>query len=61
VDYSVRALTFLSINAYVGAHYGDVGELRFGLDVPPIAGLTEDAISVKPPLVDVGIGAQISF
>ncbi|MDP2307376.1 MAG: hypothetical protein Q8P18_15225 [Pseudomonadota bacterium] len=61
LDYSVRALTFLSINAYVAGHYGNVGELRFGLDVPPILGLTEDPISVKPPVVDVGIGAMINF
>ncbi len=61
VDYSVRALTFLSINAYVAGHYGQIGELRFGLEVPPILGVTEEAITVKPPLVDVGVGAQITF
>jgi hypothetical protein len=61
LDYSVRALTFLSINAYVAGHYGEVGELRFGLDVPPILGVTEDAISVKPPVMDVGIGVMINF
>ncbi|MDP2315790.1 MAG: hypothetical protein Q8P41_23030 [Pseudomonadota bacterium] len=61
VDYSVRALTFLSINAYAAGHYGNVGELRFGLDVPPILGVTEEPTVVKPPLLDVGLGAQITF
>lgn len=61
VDYSVRALTFLSINAYVGAHYGNVGELRLGLEAPPVLGFTEEATVISPPLVDVGLGAQIVF
>ena len=61
VDWSVRALTFLSLNAYAAAHYGQEGELRFGIDVPPITGVLEEGITVEPPLVDVGVGAQITF
>lgn len=61
LDYSVRALTFLSVNAYVAGHYGQIGELRLGLEVPPLIGVTEEAITLKPPLVDVGVGAQIAF
>ncbi len=61
LDYSVRALTFLSLNAYAAAHYGEYGELRFALDIPPLLGATEEATEVKAPLVDVGLGAQITF
>ncbi|MFN7145222.1 MAG: hypothetical protein ACK4YP_15720, partial [Myxococcota bacterium] len=61
LDYSVRALTFLSINAYAAASYGEYGELRFALEIPPILGATEEAVEVEAPVVDVGIGAQIVF
>jgi hypothetical protein len=61
VDYSVRALTFLSLNAYVGVHYGDIGEFRFALDVPPITGVLDDGLTVEAPLLDLGVGAQITF
>jgi hypothetical protein len=61
VDYAVRALTFLNVNAFVAGHYGELGELRLGLEVPPITGLTETRTTIAAPTVDLGIGAQILF
>jgi hypothetical protein len=61
VDWSVRALTFLSINAYASTSYGEYGELRLALDVPPLLGVTEEGTTLHAPLVDVGVGAQITF
>ena len=57
----MRALTFLNVNAYVAGHYGEIGELRLGLDVPPISGITDTATSIAAPTVDLGVGAQILF
>jgi len=61
LDYSVRALTFLSLTAYASANYGEYGELRFELDVPPILGVTEEGTKVPATRSTVGVGAQITF
>lgn len=63
LDASVTALTWLSLNAYVAPHFGQVGELRYRLQMDPVPGVEglEDGIDVPAPVVDVGLGARVRF
>lgn len=58
-DHRATVLTHLSVNSYVAVHVGE-GELRFGLEVPPLPGL-EDGLVVTAPVLDLGIGAALAF
>ncbi|HWV39753.1 MAG TPA: hypothetical protein VN033_14885 [Vulgatibacter sp.] len=74
-DYRVRLLTFLDVNAFVAWHFGSRGEMHFGLDLPKVdltggappgvpPAMVEalaEGVSIAPPLVDVGVGAQLRF
>jgi len=74
-DYRVRLLTFLDVNAFVAWHFGSRGEMHFGLDLPKVdfpdgappgvppalVKALEDGVNLAPPLVDVGVGAQLRF
>ena len=59
-DWRWTALSYLNLNAFAQGHVGQTGELRFGLDIPPMPGL-EDGLVVERPVLDVGLGAQVSF
>ncbi|MCK6506630.1 hypothetical protein L6R53_25200, partial [Myxococcota bacterium] len=63
LDASVTALTWLSLNAYVAPHFGKVGELRYRLQLDPLAGVEglEEGIDVPAPVVDLGLGARVRF
>ena len=39
LDYRHLLLTHLRLNAYVSAHPGELGEFRYGVDVPAIPGI----------------------
>ena len=62
-DIRVRALTYLDVNAYATTHLGEEGELRFGLEVPPVPGVEglEEGIDLAPQLFDVGVGLTLSM
>jgi hypothetical protein len=60
VDTRVLVLTYINVNAYAAIHFGEPGEFRFGLDIPPMPGL-EEGLVVPPSLVDAGIAATVSF
>lgn len=63
LDFSTLFLTFLTLNLWVATHYGNVGELRLGLDIPPLAGVpgVEDGLRSSPPFVDVGAALTLPF
>jgi len=64
LDWRATVLTRLSVNTYVAGHFGEPGgEFRFALDIPPVKGVEglEDGISVPAPIVDVGLGLQLTF
>ncbi|MBN1335484.1 MAG: hypothetical protein JXB39_05940 [Deltaproteobacteria bacterium] len=61
VDWSAFVVTELSVNAYAQVHYGAFGEFRYALEVPPIAGVLPEGLSVSSPLVDAGFGMAVRF
>lgn len=64
LDWNAVVLTHLRVNAFAGYHYGtDEGELRFGLDIPPVPtqpGL-EEGLHLEPMWIDLGVGATLNF
>lgn len=61
LDARWTVLTQLSVNLYGAYHFGEVGELRYGLDVPSIPGVLDDGLHIDPPTFDVGVGANVEF
>ncbi|MFC1610574.1 hypothetical protein ACFL6C_06425 [Myxococcota bacterium] len=61
-DWQVRVLTHLDVNVYAIYHFGENGELNYGLSVPafPVAGL-EDGIEVRQPIIDVGVALRVAI
>lgn len=62
LDYQVRLLRYLSANAYGMVHAGSEGELRFGLELPPlpVEGL-ENGLTIVPPRFQVGGGLRVDL
>ncbi|MDF1561844.1 MAG: hypothetical protein P1V51_02300 [Deltaproteobacteria bacterium] len=62
LDFSVQLVTYLRLNAYFSQHLGQEGELRFGMEVPPlpVEGL-EQGFRVVPPLLDLGVGLTLTL
>lgn len=63
VDFSTLVLTFLTLNLWATVHYGNEGEFRLGLDLPPTPALpgAEEGVRVAPPLIDVGGAMTLDF
>ncbi len=62
LDWQVRVLTYVTFNAYGAYHFGEPGELRFGLDIPPGAlPQLAEGLSLVPPLFDVGVAVRVSM
>ncbi len=60
LDYSDEFFNTLKVRAFVSAFLGRRGELRLGFTIPPQPGL-ENGTDIKPPIVETGIAAIISF
>ena len=54
-------LTFASLTAWANHHWGNTGELRFGMTIPPVPGIPElkDGITVDPPLFEAGVAVSV--
>jgi hypothetical protein len=64
LDFTVRVLQFLNLEAYTAAHYGHRGgEFRFSVDLPSyqIGDQTIPPIFVPAPTFEFGVGARISI
>ena len=65
LDAFIRVLSYLSVEAYGSAHYGERGgEFRFALDVPALnlgPGLSSAAIHVPAPMFEIGAGLRVSL
>ena len=63
VDLSTLVLTFVTVNVWAAAHYGSIGELHLGIDLPPTPGVPglEEGVSVPPPVLDLGGALTVSF
>ncbi len=66
IDYAVVVLTYLRIEAYVGAHWGTRGgEFRFAVDVSGVPNPSDPAapisIHVPPPVLDFGAALRVNM
>jgi hypothetical protein len=64
VDFSWRALTYLTFEAYGDVHYGNRGgEFRFSLNTPAFIynGVPIPPLLIRPTLFDVGVGLRIAI
>ncbi len=64
LDYRVLFLQYLRFDAHVAAHYGENGELYYGLDVPPVPGAPapfDEGFSTAPPFLDLGVGLAMDL
>jgi hypothetical protein len=60
LDHSLLALTYLRIETYVAASFGNRGgEFRLGFDLPAQPGVP--AVSVPAPVLQAGIAARVSL
>ena len=63
-DYRVLFLQYLRFDAHVAAHYGENGELHYGLDIPAVPGAPPPlgtGISTAPPFLDLGVGLAMDL
>lgn len=63
LDVQQVVLTYLTVNFFVAAHWGQVGEFRLGLDIPPlplVPGL-EDGLTIPTEIIDVGVALRVSL
>ena len=64
VDFTIRVLSYLQVEAYADTHYGTRGgELRLGFDTPAgtVGGQPIPAISLPAPTFDLGVGLRMSI
>lgn len=63
LQYTVSFFNYLTVNAYGNVHFGEKGELRLGVDIPPggsIPGL-ENGFEIVAPLVEVGVALTVDL
>ena len=61
LDARVQVLTYLSLSAWTSVFYGDTGEFRMELELPPMPGILDDGLSIAPPRLEAGFGATVRF
>jgi hypothetical protein len=63
VDVQYTVLTYLTLNAFADAHYGNVGEFHLGVDVPPIPFVPAlvNGFTLQNDLFDAGLAARMVF
>jgi hypothetical protein len=62
-DVQYTLLQYLTVNAFVVGHWGNVGEFKLGIDIPPlpvVPGL-EDGFILENEAVDVGLALRMAF
>jgi len=63
LDFALVVLNYVTVNTFVAAHWGQVGELRLGLEIDPlpfVPGL-EDGLVVPTQMVDAGVALRVAF
>jgi hypothetical protein len=64
LDYSVRVLTHLSVNAYGQVQFGEEGEFKLAIDVPPIAAAPapyNQGVHIPPTVLVLGAALTLSY
>lgn len=60
LDWQVLALTYLRVELYAAAHYGDKrGEFRLGVDLPPQGGVPR--VEVAAQVFEAGLAARVAL
>lgn len=60
-DVQYVVLQYLTVNAFVSAHWGQIGEFKLGLDVDPVLPLLPDGFVLKNEMVDAGLALRMNF
>jgi hypothetical protein len=63
LTYSVKFFNYLSVQAFINVYYGKLGELHYGIDVPPggtVPGF-ENGFEIPAPLLDVGAALTVAL
>lgn len=62
-DAQYNLLQYVTVNAFVVGHWGQIGEFKLGIDVPPVAGVPQlaDGLTVANELVDLGLAVRMAF
>lgn len=63
LDFSLLMLNYLTLNTYVAGHWGEVGEMRLGLEIDPlpfVPGL-EEGLVVPTQVLDAGVALRVAF
>ena len=63
LDYRVTLLTYLHLNLFATYHFGQRGEFKYGLSIPPLAlveGL-KDGLEISPPTLDLGLRLTVNW
>lgn len=62
-DVQYTLLQYVTLNAFVVGHWGNVGEFKLGIDIPPLPALPglADGFSLPNEMVDVGLALRVAF
>jgi len=62
-DIQYNLLQYVTVNAFVVAHYGSVGEFKIGIDIPPLPLVPQlqDGLTLDNELIDVGIALRVAL
>ncbi len=61
LDVQYVVLQYLTVNAFVAGHWGQIGEFKLGLDVPALPPLLPDGFTLPTQSVDVGVALRMNF
>lgn len=63
LDFSLVLLNYITLNTFVAAHWGEVGEMRLGLEIDPlpmVPGL-ENGLVVPTQVLDAGVALRVAL
>lgn len=61
LDFQQSVLTYLTFNAFVSYHWGNIGELHLGFEEEPAPPLLPNGINVPTQIVDVGVALRMAL
>ncbi|MFZ9889897.1 MAG: hypothetical protein ACO3JL_20565, partial [Myxococcota bacterium] len=62
-DTQYTLLQYVTVNAFVVGHWGQVGEFKLGIELPPVPSVPQlaDGLTLANELVDVGLAVRMAF
>lgn len=62
-DVQYTLLRYLTLNAFVVGHWGQVGEFKLGIDLPAVPGVPQlaDGLVLENEAIDVGVAMRVAF